>query len=386
MEDIRSFFLSLKLSGSFTVSLLDPRHVFINLSNDNDYTRVFLRRSYYVKNFQMRLLKWSPDFDINSESPICPVWISLPNLRMHFYNHTVLQKIGSIFGRPLQVDQATANRTRPSVARILVEMDITKDWSKEIWLGSEGNGYIQKVEIENFPIFCTHCKLYGHDINNCFILNPSLKNKAQNFANRDNKGKEKEEPSVLHASFTPENFIETKAKKMVWKAVNKEQREALKEDVMENKQWDIVLYNEEPKTALSNKFSILNQSNIADMDFQESTDDIFTLNNAVNYSVENLQKEECCGANGNSVSIPEFFSELEEKELEEGELVLEHEIEVSSPNISMTYVDSSYKKGSEKGKTINSAYNTRFKNKKNKNNKNGKAVKSLTKSLSFHND
>ncbi|PKU86801.1 hypothetical protein MA16_Dca025401 [Dendrobium catenatum] len=134
----------------------------------------------------MRLLKWSPDFDINSESPICPAWISLPNLRIHFYNHTVLQAIGSIFGRPLQVDQATANRSRPSVARILVEMDITKECPKEIWLGSEINGYTQKVEIEIFPIFCSHCKLHGHDTSNCFILNPSLKNKTQNNGNREN--------------------------------------------------------------------------------------------------------------------------------------------------------------------------------------------------------
>ncbi|KAI0494209.1 hypothetical protein KFK09_024340 [Dendrobium nobile] len=38
---------------------------------------------------------------------------------------------GSIFGRPLQTDQATASRTRPSVARVLVEVDITKKHAKE---------------------------------------------------------------------------------------------------------------------------------------------------------------------------------------------------------------------------------------------------------------
>ncbi|KAL0912744.1 hypothetical protein M5K25_018740 [Dendrobium thyrsiflorum] len=132
MEEIRSFFHSLKHFSSFSVSLLDARHVFINLSNDLDYTRIF-RRSYYVRNCQMRLLKWSPNFDINSKFPICPV------------------------------DQATANKFRPYVARILVEMDITKEFPNEIWIGSEKNGYTQKIEFENFPIFCTHFKLHGHD-------------------------------------------------------------------------------------------------------------------------------------------------------------------------------------------------------------------------------
>ncbi|PKU81711.1 hypothetical protein MA16_Dca023769 [Dendrobium catenatum] len=123
----------------------------------------------------MRVLKWTPFFDIKEESPIVPIWISFPNLRLHFFNSTVLHALGSIFGRPLQTDQATASRTRPSVARVLVEVDISLTHPKEVWVGSKAYGYLQKAEFEKIPEFCSHCKMHGHAKMDCFKLHPDLK-------------------------------------------------------------------------------------------------------------------------------------------------------------------------------------------------------------------
>ncbi|PKU80185.1 hypothetical protein MA16_Dca011930 [Dendrobium catenatum] len=123
----------------------------------------------------MRVLKWTPFFDVKEESPIVPIWISFPNLRLHFFNPKVLHALGLIFGRPLQTDQATAARTRPSVARILVEVDISKKHPKEVWVGSKAFGYLQKVEFEKTPDFCQNCKIHGHSVNECFKLHPHLK-------------------------------------------------------------------------------------------------------------------------------------------------------------------------------------------------------------------
>ncbi|KAI0510483.1 hypothetical protein KFK09_011085 [Dendrobium nobile] len=175
LDFIRGFFRNLKLSGNFSIGLLDPRHVAIQLSNDLDYSRIFSRRSYYIANCQMRLLKWTPYFDIKEESPIVPIWLSFPNIRLHFFNQHVLHAIGSVFGRPLQSDQATAARSRPSVARILVEIDITKNHPKEVWLGSEKQGYLQQVEFEKVPDYCNHCRIHGHSFSDCYVVHPQLK-------------------------------------------------------------------------------------------------------------------------------------------------------------------------------------------------------------------
>ncbi|KAI0511113.1 hypothetical protein KFK09_011736 [Dendrobium nobile] len=175
LDVIRKFFHVLKLSGSFNVNLLDSKHIAVQLSNDLDYSHIFSCRSYYIQGCQMRLLKWSPDFDVWEEPPIAPVWIAFPNLRLYFFNSHILFGLASVFGRPLQTDQATASLSRPSVARVLVELDVTKKHPHEIWLGSEMNGYFQKVEIEYLPIFCSHCKKHGHEINECFRLHPNLR-------------------------------------------------------------------------------------------------------------------------------------------------------------------------------------------------------------------
>ncbi|KAI0527414.1 hypothetical protein KFK09_003014 [Dendrobium nobile] len=167
LDAIRSFFGNLKLSGFYSVGLLDSKHVAIRLFNDLDYSR-------------MRILKWTPFFDVKEESPIVPIWISFPNLRLHFFNSKVLHALGAIFGCPLQTDQATASRTRPSVARVLVEVDITVKHAKEVWVGSKSFGYLQKVEFEKVPNFCSHCKAHGHAISDCFKLHPELKTVSNN--------------------------------------------------------------------------------------------------------------------------------------------------------------------------------------------------------------
>ncbi|KAI0519813.1 hypothetical protein KFK09_007274 [Dendrobium nobile] len=184
LDVIRNFFSSLKLTGFYSVGLLDTRHAAIQLSNDLDYNRVFARCSYFIYNCQMRILKWTPFFDIKEESPIVPVWISFPNIRLHFFNSKVLHALGSIFGRPLQTDQATAARTCPSVVRVLVEVDISKKHPKEIWVGSKAYGYLQKAEFEKVPEFCIHCQIYGHAQVDCFKLNPELKKHAVQASGR----------------------------------------------------------------------------------------------------------------------------------------------------------------------------------------------------------
>ncbi|KAI0493588.1 hypothetical protein KFK09_023707 [Dendrobium nobile] len=101
------------------------------------------------------------------------------NLKLSGF-YSVLHALGAIFGRPLQTDQATASRTRPSVARVLVEVDITKKHAKEVWVSSKAFGYLQKVEFEKVLDFCNHCKSHGHAISECFKLHPELKKVSNN--------------------------------------------------------------------------------------------------------------------------------------------------------------------------------------------------------------
>ncbi|PKU61990.1 hypothetical protein MA16_Dca026055 [Dendrobium catenatum] len=149
------------------MTVLDYSHILIKLSNDLDYCRVFCHRSYLVFNCFMKITKWSPTLDIGVESPIIPIWISFPHLHPHFFAPRILYGLAELFGKPLKIDEATSVGSRPSNARVLVEIDITKSYTKQVWLGSETLGYVQDVVFDEFPHFCSVCKCLGHVSGKC---------------------------------------------------------------------------------------------------------------------------------------------------------------------------------------------------------------------------
>jgi hypothetical protein len=105
----------------------------------------------------MRLFKWTPDFNTKTESAVVPVWISLPELPLHLFHKKGLFSIAKLVGTPFKVDESTANRTRPSMARICVEVDLLKPVHEEIFIGYGGTMVKQKVVYEDLPDYGSKC-------------------------------------------------------------------------------------------------------------------------------------------------------------------------------------------------------------------------------------
>ncbi|KAI0527141.1 hypothetical protein KFK09_002739 [Dendrobium nobile] len=114
------------------------------------------------------------DLDVGVESPVIPIWVAFPSLRPHLFAPRILHALASMFGRPLKVDNSTSVGSRPSLARVLVEIDITKDFPDKIWLGSENSGYVQRVCFEEVPAYCVVCKRLGHFKGDCGNFSASL--------------------------------------------------------------------------------------------------------------------------------------------------------------------------------------------------------------------
>ncbi|KAL0918752.1 hypothetical protein M5K25_010783 [Dendrobium thyrsiflorum] len=114
LDLIRHFIFNLKLYGNFSVTVLDPRHVLIKLEKDLYCSCIF-------------------------------------------------------------VNNAIAVGSRLSVASVLVELDITKQYPNNIWLGPEKLEYVQEVMMNDFPTLSDHCKTSSHHKHECFHLNPSSK-------------------------------------------------------------------------------------------------------------------------------------------------------------------------------------------------------------------
>ncbi|KAL0424142.1 UNVERIFIED_CONTAM: hypothetical protein Sradi_0949000 [Sesamum radiatum] len=153
----------LGLVGKFTVSMINSKHFLINLKNESDYSRLWLRRIWYLKGFPMRVFKWSPTFTPTQESSIVPVWVSLPELPAHLIRKDVMFVIANIIGTPLQIDSSKLSK-----ARVCVEIDLLKPMLQEVDLQICGETIVQKVEYEQVPLYCSLCQHVGHQGSECY--------------------------------------------------------------------------------------------------------------------------------------------------------------------------------------------------------------------------
>ncbi|XP_071905711.1 uncharacterized protein [Coffea arabica] len=175
MEIIRKFIVSLGLKGECPIGLLDSKHILLRPSVEEDYTRLWCRKSWYIGKFHMSLSKWTIDFKPGAESSIAPVWVNFPGLPLPFFEKQFLLKLGNLLGRPLKVDKATAALKRPSVARILLEVDVLNSPRSRIWIGDDQWGFWQKIEYEEYPSYCGFCSSIGHVESTCHQKHPELR-------------------------------------------------------------------------------------------------------------------------------------------------------------------------------------------------------------------
>ncbi|VFQ70862.1 unnamed protein product [Cuscuta campestris] len=112
---------------------------------------------------------------------ICPKYGRLSNcdvndkvgeLRCCFHSRSSYS-IGNLLGKPLKTDSATASLVRPSVARISVEVDISKELPHCVWIHLGQLTFHQPITYEDLPEYCPSCKCFGHK--NCKTKSKSSK-------------------------------------------------------------------------------------------------------------------------------------------------------------------------------------------------------------------
>ncbi|XP_019224832.1 PREDICTED: uncharacterized protein LOC109206467 [Nicotiana attenuata] len=120
----------------------------------------------------MWLQKWSPDFKPEEDLPIAPVWVLLPGLPFHMHTWQYVKQVVGVVGTPLEMDLATRGRTRPSVAKVRVEIDLLKPQPDSVYVGqvyenAPQKGFVQKLEYDGIPKCCKYCRKLGHNLLNC---------------------------------------------------------------------------------------------------------------------------------------------------------------------------------------------------------------------------
>ncbi|KAG5630884.1 hypothetical protein H5410_002601 [Solanum commersonii] len=162
---------------------LEYAYVLIRASRMEDYINLLSKPIFYIAHrnlyYPKRTFKWDPLFDPEEETSIAIAWISLPALPPNFFGRETIFYLAAAVGKPLQVDLATNNKTRPSCARVKVEVDLLGHFPKRVNVGIKKNtGEIVAkwidIKYDYLPKYCKSYKLQGHNENECFVLHLEL--------------------------------------------------------------------------------------------------------------------------------------------------------------------------------------------------------------------
>lgn len=175
-------------------------HILIRASLLEDYMNLLSEPAFYITHkkwtYLMRTFKWESMFKHEEETYIAVAWISFSSLPSNFFCQEALFSLAAAVGKPLQVDIATKNKTRPSCARTKVDVDLMGEFPKQIKIGIKKDGaeVLEKwipIKYDYVSKYCKTCSIQGHDEIQCYVKNPELFKRNKGKGEKDKtEGKE----------------------------------------------------------------------------------------------------------------------------------------------------------------------------------------------------
>ncbi|KAL0399881.1 UNVERIFIED_CONTAM: hypothetical protein Sradi_2331400 [Sesamum radiatum] len=145
-------------------------------ATEEDMQRVVAGGPYFIFGRPLMLKTMPACFGFQEDDiSLTPVWATLPSLPLECWNPNALSKIGSKLGNPMAMDSLTMNMERISYARILVEVDASKELIDQVeFILPDGTTRKQPVRYEFTPKFCTTCNRFGHLRDSCQGNRPTV--------------------------------------------------------------------------------------------------------------------------------------------------------------------------------------------------------------------
>jgi len=141
-------------------------------SSVEDARRVRAVGSWMLNHGLLKIFAWSKDFSPSlQQNNSAQVWMKIHGLSQEYWRKKIIFAIASSVGTPICVDSVTSKpaheRTFGHFARVLVDIDLTKELKHEFLVERKGYAFFVEFEYENLPEFCNYCKMVGHNIAVC---------------------------------------------------------------------------------------------------------------------------------------------------------------------------------------------------------------------------
>ncbi|XP_070042176.1 uncharacterized protein LOC142169194 [Nicotiana tabacum] len=144
--------------------LHEEGYYIIKFQNEANMNEIYYSGPCTINNRPIILKPWTPDFDFNEEFPTeIPLWVQFPKLPMNCWGHDSLSTMASAIRTLIYADECTANKTRVSFARMLIEVNITKELPLELMvMDSNSRKFTQQGGYDCKHEYCQKCLVVRH--------------------------------------------------------------------------------------------------------------------------------------------------------------------------------------------------------------------------------
>uniref|UniRef100_A0A0D3BML3 DUF4283 domain-containing protein n=1 Tax=Brassica oleracea var. oleracea TaxID=109376 RepID=A0A0D3BML3_BRAOL len=126
--------------------------------------RILKRKFWHISDVPLMLGEWTPE---TARSPpdlsVMPLWVDLMNVQGYLYSKKGLSFLSRTSGKFIKLHPNTEHCVRMDVARVLVEVDLTKPLPNKIsFKGRGGADVLVSISYPWLPPRCTSCSKRGH--------------------------------------------------------------------------------------------------------------------------------------------------------------------------------------------------------------------------------
>ena len=130
---------------------------------EDDHATQVLKQLWRVGKGSLVLDRWHANFDPARERiRKRHLWTLLPGLPFPLWNRSLLEGVGNTIGRFVALDEDFMNSYDKRLAKILVEIDISRGLPADVEILCKDRLFIQRLDYQGIPFRCSICQDTGH--------------------------------------------------------------------------------------------------------------------------------------------------------------------------------------------------------------------------------